>query len=84
MSRLIIEREPFSQTKFYAGTCYSDPTLWEDEYQEDAFDFVVEVQENLEENTQQIVGITWTDKIPSTAQEAEDKINQTFFALIND
>lgn len=82
MSNLSIQPTPFSETHFYSGEYTCDCSQWEDEYQEETFEFTVEVTYDNDNQQVSIVGITWIDKTPPRVEDVEDKINNNFFTLI--
>lgn len=77
-----LEKTPFSSTKYYGGEYTCDCSQWEDEIQTETFEFTVAVAENHEQETEEIMEITWVNQTPSNADEAEDWINANFFIKI--
>jgi hypothetical protein len=80
MNNLKIEKKPFSETLFFAGT-YSSDVQWEDEYETENYEFTVTVTHDNENQQYHLEEIIWVDKTPRNVDEVDDYINEHFFEI---
>jgi hypothetical protein len=65
----------------YNGKYTTDVSDTDDEAMIRDFDFIVEVESDLESHTVEILAITWPDDEPPAKDVAEDEIRENFFDL---
>jgi hypothetical protein len=82
MAKLKITRKPFLRVESYYGKYTTDVSDTDDEAMIRDFDFIVEVESELETQTVEISNITWTDDEPPAKDVAEDEIRENFFDLM--
>ena len=82
MSRIKIEKKPYSRTEFFSGTYTTDVSETDDEAQIRDYDFTIQVISDLENDTLDIEEIVWLDDEPPAKDVAEDEIRENFFDLI--
>lgn len=80
MNNLKINKKPFSETLFFAGT-YASDIQWEDEYETETYEFTVTVIHDNENQLYHLEDITWVDKTPRNVDEVDDYINEHFFEI---
>jgi hypothetical protein len=78
-----ITRKPFLRVESYDGKYTTDVSDTDDEAMIRDFDFIVEVQSDLDTHTVEISNITWLDEEPPAKDVAEDEIRENFFDLIS-
>jgi hypothetical protein len=82
MSKIKIEKKPFAETLFYAGTYACD--MSEDENVASIKDFEFTVVLNIDNNNDfyDVSDISWTDGEPRDVEIATEKIREYFNELV--
>lgn len=83
MSKIHINKKPFSKVEYYDGVYKADTSDNDDEARIHTFDFTLELACDLDNDFVEIIGITWIDEEPSAKDFAEDRIKEKFYDQIS-